>query len=288
MTRRHCLRTHGIVTVWVILSLAGNARSDPRDGSSAAISTFKNGEYSVPIGSSAEPSSHMTQKAITFLRAMALQDDAQLQKQQAVDAELWDPAYGSHRSWLEWQDMMVLCQACLNTEAALTVVLIFADKASRWEKGKVSLKPIETALNRLIMAFPDSWQAQAAPLLLARFQIRGSTESGGAKYLQAVGIVKERLAELTDAAPAPGEEQKLAAMSGIEFPLRVSYLKGIAACYYQAATSGQPISLDALQSAEDACRKLIREYPATKDAVWAKDIAERRIPKLRELAGEQQ
>lgn len=274
------------VVIAMLLNLAGTVRSGAPVEYSNAISTFKNGEYSVPIGSLAERNSRVTQKAIIFLQAMAAQDDAQLRKQQATDSELGGPTYTCYRSWLEWHDMMILCQECLNTESALTVVLVFADKASRWEIGQISQKPFETALNSLIGEFPNTWQAQAAPLLLARFEARECTESGSAKYLQAAAAVKERLAEITDTAPVNDDEVQLAAVSGIEFPLRATYLKGIAACYYQAATSGQPVSLEALQSAEDACRQLIREYPATKQAVWAKDIAERRIPKLRELAKE--
>ena len=254
-----------------------------------SIEELQSGRFAVPESTDIREDVAAEQIVVEFIESLAAEREARAKTQAADDTQAAD----SKRRNLELMNACLsLCEKTTNTEAGLTSLLLIGVVAIRSPACTAeSCALIQKELERMRTRFPDRWQSTLAALVEAQLLYSKRTPgSERERKLKAIALLSRNLPAKDAMIPHDNRQVKaLLRFHGYKMPPRAAYFRMIGNIQYTLATMTsrdrtRPLDVEYLDAVGITCKTILAEFPEGPHAEWARDVLDKRLPLLRQIA----
>lgn len=262
--------------------------SDVESGVVRSFTSLTNGAYEVPLGEACSRDMAAEEALLRFLDLEKERDAAGTALLDLVNMDgrvigSMPNEYRYAQALGRLNELLSLCRRTKDTEAGLTSVLILAAEAFGWEQA-LQTTAVEDALHRMATGFGDQWQSKVGVLIHSSLLIKKRSqdkEEALANAEKAIALLRTHLPPKEIGVEVSSLQlQAVSERFKVTLPLRGSFLVSILLAEYRLGNHGYP---EYFSKAEATCKQVLEELPNTEFAELADDIANRRIPRLRQM-----
>ena len=237
--------------------------------------TFKTGAFTVPLAKPLKKDWKATKRLLAILEWFELQVKADGAMLEALGDQHWKLCHADEL--LECNVLLSFCEQYKGTEASLTAALLLPSIVEG--AHKTTYKPLRAAVKRIRTDFPDSWHAKVAPLIEATLIARTQNIPEKERISIAMKFLEDTLPPKGTFLPMDNEEVKVVLKaSGFKPPVRAAHLMGIAYSTFELSSVDGPYDKRLLKETVKACERVIQEFPGTRYAERAENIAYDIVP----------